>query len=450
MERAPREEEKGGSVSDGAIFQPRTRHPRTILFLQGPATMFFAELGRALAAAGHRIRRINLCFGDRLFWRMPGAVDFRGTLAEWPSFLDAYLVSEGVTDIVLFGDCRPYHRIAIELAASHRIDAHVFELGYIRPDWITCELSGVNARSSLPRDPSRIMELAAHFPKPEVRYEFRSAMFKRSLWDIAYNISSLIGWPAYPGYVRHRPFHPLAEYGAWALRLARLPLERRLANRRVRDIIASGRQFFLYALQLESDYQIRMHSPFRTLSEASAVIIASFARAAPQDAILLVKNHPLDNGLVDRRREVARIARQHGVRDRVVFIDGGDLGTILKACSGVVVVNSTTALIALGAGRPVMALGAAVFGVPGLTFRGQLDRFWENPTPPDRELFAAYRRVVIGMSQLRGSYFDAAGRACAIIEFMERLEARAPAHAPAEAGDYAPAGEPAAQAASSP
>ena len=91
---------------------------RSFLFLQGLATPFFVRLGREIASRGHAVHRINLCGGDRVFWPKLGAVDFRGRFSEWRKFLGIFLHNCAVTDIILFGDCRPYHRVAIELARS--------------------------------------------------------------------------------------------------------------------------------------------------------------------------------------------------------------------------------------------------------------------------------------------------------------------------------------------
>jgi capsular polysaccharide export protein len=128
--------------------------PRSFLFLQGLASRFFERLGAALAERGHPVRRINFNGGDRVFWRLPGAVDYRGNLHDWPSFLDRLLVEYQVTDIILFGDCRPLHRLAIPLARARSVRVHVVEEGYLRPGWISFEEGGVNANSPLPRDPS--------------------------------------------------------------------------------------------------------------------------------------------------------------------------------------------------------------------------------------------------------------------------------------------------------
>ena len=94
---------------------------RTFLFLQGLSTPFFVRLAGAIAARGHRIERINLSGGDRVFWPRLGAVDYRGRFPDWRSFLGAFLHERGVSDVILFGDCRPYHRVAVDLARSRGI-----------------------------------------------------------------------------------------------------------------------------------------------------------------------------------------------------------------------------------------------------------------------------------------------------------------------------------------
>src|SRR5216117_2366573 len=106
---------------------------RSFLFLQGPISDFFDRLGRALIARGHRVHRINLHFGDQLFWRLP-ATHFRGQLAEWRGFVARMLDEHQVTDLVLHGDRRPYHIVAAEEARARGIAVIATDLGYVRPD----------------------------------------------------------------------------------------------------------------------------------------------------------------------------------------------------------------------------------------------------------------------------------------------------------------------------
>ena len=68
---------------DGSVTPGRQR---SFLFLQGPISNFFDQLGRALIARGHRVNRINLHFGDQLFWRLP-AMHYRGRLENWRPFI---------------------------------------------------------------------------------------------------------------------------------------------------------------------------------------------------------------------------------------------------------------------------------------------------------------------------------------------------------------------------
>src|ERR1700710_1216947 len=140
---------------------------RSFLFLQGMASQFFARLGLALRERGHAVSRVNFNAGDRLFWPLKGAIDFRGRASDWSDFLTEILVDRRVTDIILFGDCRPLHRTAVQLARRLQVTVHVCEEGYIRPHWVTFERDGVNGNSTLPRDPDWYREVSAGLPPPE-------------------------------------------------------------------------------------------------------------------------------------------------------------------------------------------------------------------------------------------------------------------------------------------
>jgi capsular polysaccharide export protein len=204
-------------------------------------------------------------------------------------------------------------------------------------------------------------------------------------------------------------------------RLAKRPFERRYMRTVVDYVVQPQREFFLLPLQLETDVQIRRHSTFKTMTEVMELVLESFAKKAPASAHLVIKLHPLDNGLVNFRRQAKRIARRLGLRGRVFVIDGGHLPTLLAKSQGVVVVNSTTALSALHHARPLKVLGRAVFDMPGLSFQGSLDRFWKEKTLPDQELFRAFRRVVLRRAQVNGSFFTKPGMALAIEGATERI-----------------------------
>ncbi len=400
---------------------------RSFLFLQGMASRFFGCLGKDLAARGHAVHRVNFNAGDRVFWPLPGAIDFRGTAEQWPDVFGDILVSRRVTDIILFGDCRPLHAAAIRVARAMQVPVHVCEEGYIRPHWVTFEREGVNGHSTLPRNPDYYREQALTAPQlgeiPHVVAEFR----RRALEDLLYNFSSMLLWPLYPHYRTHRPHHPLIEYGGWLLKMARGPRARRRSAKQVAKLAADA-DFFLLPLQLNCDWQIRQHSNFGSMTPVIEMVLRSFREHAPAHSLLVIKEHPLDERLINWRRLVARLAAENGLADRVIYLEVGDLNDLIERTRGVVTVNSTSGTLALAIGAPVIVLGTAIYDIVGLTHQAGLDSFWTEAAPPDEALFAAFRQVIAARCMLVGGFFSEQGINQLVANAVARLEGQVAAH----------------------
>lgn len=404
----------------------------TFLFLQGIASPFFSDLGRALSERGHKVRRINFSSGDWLFWNGPSD-NYRGPGTEWGAYVERYIRQHRVTDIVLFGDCRPYHVTAMNAAKPLGVRIHVFEEGYVRPNWITCEHGGVNGNSSLPKSATEIRAIAQRLPQPARALPLSGDMARRSFWDVAYNLANISFPYLYPGFRSHRPNHIAAEYGGWIKKFVRRRRTRRNAAEVTRLYGLANLQYFLLPLQLDSDYQIRVHSPFLGVEGFMDRVIASFAKNAKPGTRLLVKLHPLDSGIMNWRRRARDSAKRHGVNDRLDFIDGGDLQTLIDGSLGVVLVNSTVGMLALERGRPTLATGQSIYNMPGLTHQGSIDAFWANPMPPDPLLVQDFRRVVMHRTQVNGGYFSKAAIERAVAGVVPKLEASLPPAAMAAA-----------------
>jgi len=372
---------------------------REFLFLQGPPGPFFPLLGQALANRGAGIHRINISGGDRYDWR-EGAVDYRGLQRNWPLFFDRFVRDHQITDLVLYGDCRPMHQAAVRLARLRGVHIHVFEEGYIRPDWMTLERDGVNGYSSFKRDPAIIMAAAQWLP-PIPDLPPITAAFRRRARDSYWHYHHVVtGRPRFPFYRSHRPGSIILDGFGWLFRFARSGRRARQAKQTLQEI--AERNYFLFALQLSGDYQIRAHSPFPSMRMAADYVLESFARHAPDDCLLLVKEHPLDSSYLNWRRFLARRARKLGIADRVRHIDGGDLPRLSENSVGMVCVNSTSGTLALQVGIPVIVLGDAVYDVPGITHQGSLDSFWFAPEKPDRDLYQDFRKVLHAQCLVRG------------------------------------------------
>jgi capsular polysaccharide export protein len=387
-----------------AIVQPLAE--RNILLLQGLMGPLFRRLGQVLRRDGYGVHKVNFNGGDRLYWRLPNAIDYRGRLEDWPATLRQIIADRGITDVLLFGDCRPIHMAAIAVCRELHVPVHVFEEGYIRPDWVTLELGGVNGHSTLPRDPVWYRDKAATLPPPPEHTSVPSSFRRRATEALIYNTADVLSRSHYPYWENHRPWHPLVEGMGWVRRLTR----RKAAAQRAQSVLATladrDDPYMLFPLQLDSDAQIRLHSSFAGIADALRMVITSFASHAPRDLRLVIKEHPLDNGVRDWRLETKTLAALHGVTDRIDYLEGGDIVPLSLRSQGMVTINSTSGTLALAQGIPVIALGQAVYDIEDITYQGRLHDFWGNPGKPDPETFAAFRRVLIDRCLVAGGFFS--------------------------------------------
>lgn len=393
---------------------------KTFLFLQGPHGPYFAMLAQALRDRGHQALRININGGDKIDW--PGeATDYRGTFRNWPLFFDDFVVNQGVTDLVLYGDCRPYHASAHGMARLRDVRVHVVEEGYIRPDFLTLQDDGVNGNSTLPLDPQWYRDQVRDLPDGDEENQPRVPSFfrMRARNTMRNGMASALMRPYFPFYTTHRPHSFLMESIAWCWKLVR----RKSYDRRSQEEWAkvAERPYFTLPLQLNSDYQIRVHSPFGNMRAALRFVIKSFARHAPEGVLLVVKRHPLDPGLVGWNGLTKRLARYYGVADRVIYLADWDIAEVVDKSLGVVTVNSTVGTLALNAGKSVMVLGHAVYKIPGVVHGTGLDDFWAAPLQPDMGLYAAFKRVLIDRCLIRGGLLSDEGLEMLVANAVDRL-----------------------------
>ena len=364
---------------------------------------------------------MNFCVGDWLYGLGRPALNYRGSLAQWPEFLKQLIVQEKVTGIIYYGDCRPYHRAAANVATSLGIRTYAYEFGYLRPDWITLERGGMSGRSHFPADPDIIRAIGAKFPRPEVKPRFHYTMAGELTHEIFYNLTSYFLHFAFPRYEADRYYNPVVEYLTGVPKQIRAGRAKVDAQGFVERLVDDRRRFFLFPLQLQNDYQLRSNAEFAHQSDAIRKVIASFASHATDDDWLVLKCHPLDNGGENWPKHIKKAAAAAGIADRVAYIEGGDLAALLNHTRGTITINSTVGMHALVSGRPVKVLGTALFDIEGLTHQGPLDTFWTSPTQPDEELVDALVRALAGTIQVRGDFFSREGRKAAIEVFVERL-----------------------------
>ena len=401
-----------------------TNTRRTFLFLQGPISPFFKLIADELEKLGHRLLRINLCFGDWLLWRRPGAINYRGSLERWPEFISNYMLAEGVTDLLLLGEQRDYHKIAIEAAKNQGIDVTVTDFGYIRPDWITFERNGMTGDSEFPRDPDVIHQIAGTVPEPDLLPIYESKFRNLAVLDMLYHLSSSLMRPLYPLYKWHHVHHPIFVYMGIGLHMVLNRIHHKNAMMSIRTLIDSDVNYFVYPLQMQNDFSIRAYSPYNDQKTAIMEVFDSFSRNAPADSKLIIRVHPLDPMLHNWKGFCRHYAKLKKIIDRIEYIDGGPLGILLENSQGVVTINSTVGIWALRDNIPIITLGQAIYDIKGLTFQGRLNEFWKEAQPPDPALRDDFLRAIAGTIQMRGVYYNQPGLSAAVAEAVERLDKR--------------------------
>lgn len=378
---------------------------RSFLFLQGVCSPFFPRLADRLMADGHRVFKVNFNAGDVAYWGGRKAVGFRGRPQDLRDFFDGVYRRHGITDQVLFGDRRPVHRPAVEHAEALGIRTHVFEEGYFRPHWVTLEREGVNGHSLLPRDPEWFWAVGGDLGAEETVEAFVSPFSVRAAHDVAYHLAGAVNPLLFSRYRTHSPISAPVEYLGYLRRFALQPGWKQRDAALIEDLVANKVQYFVLPLQLSSDAQIRDHSRFESMVEVIEFVVESFARQAPTGSRLVIKNHPLDMGLVGYGRLIRRLACTYDVPGRIDYLESGDLELLVQHARGLVTVNSTVGGVSLGLDCPTVTLSDPIYNLPGLTFQGALDDFWRQGEAPNRELFRRFKNAVMYATQVNGGFY---------------------------------------------
>jgi capsular polysaccharide export protein len=380
--------------------------PLRIMLLQGPVGGFFTALQRQLTASGFHTRRLVFNAGDAVFALGVPVDVVRVPPDAYPEYFRREFTAWGPDAVILFGDERPVHKVAIAAAKAAEIPVWCFEEGYVRPYHVAFELSGNNANS-----PTRLgFDPAVRYPQPWPVTPTRRPTVSMGLRAMAYFASLGAGRWAFPGYVHHRQRRLALEVRVWLRSFARHLRHRRRDPQRIDQLTANAKaRYFVVALQVHDDLQLRQHGCGWRTTAFLETVLRSFAQQAPRETQLVIKFHPLDLGYNAAISTARTLSAALGLADRVLLIYAAPVAPLIKSAAGVVTVNSTVGLQALRAGVPTLALGEAIYHVEGLppraTSAAELDTFWSQPQDVDRDVAENFARCLFETSLLEGSFY---------------------------------------------
>lgn len=379
---------------------------KRVLLLQGPVGPFFLRLSQDLTPIAQACFKINFNYADEFFF--PNGTRFVQPLDQLEAFLRDFCHEHSIDTVVMFGDCRPIHLIAKQVAQRLGIEVFVFEEGYLRPNHITLEREGVNGYSRIPSQAARYLDerSGADIAPPPV-VNVGKTYWHAVVWAILYYIIASIGRSKFPNYQHHRPL-TIREGWPWIKSAWRKwyfrHIEQGIESKLTQEL---SRQYFLVPLQLHNDFQISHHSEFTSNEAFIAYVLTSFAQKAPRDTHIALKQHPFDRGYKDYTGLIQQLTEDLGLQGRVYYIHDQYLPALIDHARGVVVINSTVGLSAVGQNRPVKVCGHSVYNIKHLTIQAPLDEFWHlaEHFVPNSAHVHQYLNFLAHHTQHNGSFY---------------------------------------------
>ena len=404
----------GVQLAVGNWRQSVTRNPallclarsQRVLMLQGPVGPFFDRVAQWLVERGTEVKRVVFQGGDEHDCRFLDPFRFTDPAAMWPQRLDELLDGWRPDCLVLFGQSRLYHKVALDRARANDIPTVVMEEGYFRPGFVTAELDGVNGYSTTldrftwtpPQDGAGI--------KPDLS---RSHFHKMAWHASQHYIAMKRARTTYPHYEHHRIDDPNFYARYWVRSWLRKGMRRASDRHFQRWLFDSEQPYYFVPLQLDGDSQITQHSLFPTNIDFVIKVVRSFAEHAPLESILVFRQHPHARGGASHEPLIRELAAALNVSARVHHMVEGDTPDLAQNSLGVVLINSTVGLQALERGAPLMVMGDAPYKRPDLTFVGDLDDFWDLRARPAQSVADEFLAQVKNLTQLSASAYALRG-----------------------------------------
>ena len=225
-------------------------------------------------------------------------------------------------------------------------------------------------------------------------------------YAIFYFVLIYIGKHKFPFYKHHKPVC-LHDAWCWFISYLRKPLYR-LVDRPVQQRIIKKyyKNYFFVPLQLYNDAQVTNHSNYTDILDFIEDILVSFARYAPEDKRLVIKQHPFDRGHRQYKKFIQKRCKALNIQKRVYYVHEVNVAKCLRYSCGSVVINSTVGLSALLHNIPVKVMGFACYDIGGLTYQGCLSNFWNNPGKVSSENYNIFRNYVLQTTQIEGSFYS--------------------------------------------
>ena len=387
------------------IFQKKILIEGSVLFLVGPIGTFFSRLANFLEKNNVKTYKISFPFYEHGFSKK-SKIKYNDDISQFKEFLEEIIIKKRIKHIFMYGNVLIPHKQALSLCEElnkkdYFINSHIFELGYLRPHYVTLENKGVNYTSSFILN-SAFYEKQSSFKRYPV--PIKQGLRFRKIWKFISFVNHC--FQNYKIVEFEHKLQPKPIYLWFQLKGFLLKYIYNISEKKLKIRNFSNSPFFIVILQVATDSQILIGSKFLDNKEFIYKVIKNFSESKLLNTKLVFKHHPRDRGYNNYSKFIIKVSREFNISDKVSYIHDFPLSKIFKNnyCKGTVLINSTVAYQALSHSVPIKALGIAPYNFEGLTDQKDLASFFRNPKKVDQLLFRKFYKYILENSQINGNF----------------------------------------------
>ena len=375
------------------------------LFLIGPIGTFFSRLSSYLEDNYVRTYKILFPLHEYGFSKSK-IIKYDQDIDKFKQFLSKTIINYEIRHIFMYGNVLIPHKQALDLVKELNLEGisvktHIFELGYLRPNFVTLENEGINYNSSLIRSREFYLKQDSYsilpVPKKHARFRIRKIWKTISFINHSFKNYKIV---EKEHKLQPKPIYIWFQIKGFFLKYFFFFSEYKLKN------YFLAKKYFLVILQVSTDSQLTEGSDFKDNKKFIYKVIKDFAEASRNDVNLVFKHHPRDRGYTNYHYVIEKISKEFGVNKNVFYIHDYYLSKLFQNsnCKGTVLINSTVGYQSLYHSVPVKSLGITPYNIKGLSEQKDLVSFFKNPSPVDKILFNKFYKYVLENSQINGNF----------------------------------------------
>ena len=387
------------------FFKKRVLIEGNCLFLMGPIGTFFARLSNYLEENNVRTYKILFPLHEYGF-NQSRIIKYDQNINYFKKFLSKTLINYEIKHIFMYGNVLIPHKQALDLVQELKIEGknintHIFELGYLRPNFVTLENEGINYNSSLIKSRQFYLKQDSFsdlpIPKKHARFRIRKIWKTISFINHSFKNYKIV---EKEHKLQPKPIYIWYQIKGFILKYFFFFTEYKLKN------YFLGKNYFLVILQVSTDSQLTEGSDFKDNKKFIYKVIKDFAEANPNGVNLVFKHHPRDRGYTNYFNQIKKISNEFDVLNKVFYFHDYFLSKLFQNpnCKGTVLINSTVGYQSLYHSVPVKSLGITPYNIEGLSSQQDLTSFFRNPSIVDRLLFKKFYKHVMENSQINGNF----------------------------------------------